>query len=53
LKSVLNEYGIASRTFATLEDAIDYSYRQLSKDDIVCIFGSLYLVGDAKNIFLP
>lgn len=52
LKSVLDEYGIPSKTFETLGKAIDYSYNSSSRDDVVCIFGSLYLVGDAKKHIL-
>lgn len=52
LKSVLADYGIGSKAFYNLEEAIDYSYKHVSQDDVVCIFGSLYLAGDAKKHIL-
>jgi len=34
-----------------IKDAIDYAVKTASKDEVICITGSLYVVGEAKAIF--
>jgi folylpolyglutamate synthase/dihydropteroate synthase len=36
---------------ATLEDALDIANRAVTKEDLICITGSFYLVGEAKKLF--
>ena len=35
----------------TLEDALGIANRAVSKEDLICITGSFYLVGEAKKYF--
>jgi dihydrofolate synthase/folylpolyglutamate synthase len=34
-----------------VKSAIDYAVKTASKDEVICITGSLYVVGEAKAIF--
>jgi folylpolyglutamate synthase/dihydropteroate synthase len=36
---------------ATLEDALEIANRAVTKEDLICITGSFYLVGEAKKVF--
>ena len=35
----------------TLEDALAIANRAVTKEDLICITGSFYLVGEAKRYF--
>jgi folylpolyglutamate synthase/dihydropteroate synthase len=35
----------------TLEDALAIANRAVTKEDLICITGSFYLVGEAKKLF--
>lgn len=52
LSTLLKDNGIKNESFESFEHAINYCYRHLSKDDIICIFGSLYLAGEAREYIL-
>ncbi len=45
------EYGKMAQVAATLEDALAIANRAVTKEDLICITGSFYLVGQAKNLF--
>ena len=36
---------------ATLEEALGIANRAVTKEDLICITGSFYLVGEAKKLF--
>ena len=44
-------YGKMAQVAATLEDALDIANRAVTKEDLICITGSFYLVGEAKKHF--
>jgi dihydrofolate synthase/folylpolyglutamate synthase len=44
-------YGKMAQVAETLEDALSIAYRATTKEDLICITGSFYLVGDAKKHF--
>jgi dihydrofolate synthase/folylpolyglutamate synthase len=44
-------YGKMAQVAATLEDALAIAYRAVTKEDLICITGSFYLVGEAKKRF--
>ncbi len=39
------------RSFDTISDALDTVLAEAAKDDIICVFGSLYQVGDVRTYF--
>lgn len=41
--------GKMSQVAGSLEDAIDLAKRAVGRDDLICVTGSLYLVGEAKR----
>jgi dihydrofolate synthase/folylpolyglutamate synthase len=43
-------YGKMAQVAPTLKDALDIAYRAVSKEDLICITGSFYLVGEAKRL---
>jgi dihydrofolate synthase / folylpolyglutamate synthase len=43
-------YGKMAQVATSLEDALDIAYRAVSKEDLICITGSFYLVGEAKKL---
>jgi dihydrofolate synthase / folylpolyglutamate synthase len=42
-------YGKMAQVAETLSDALDIAYRAVTKEDLICITGSFYLVGEAKK----
>jgi dihydrofolate synthase/folylpolyglutamate synthase len=44
-------YGKMAQVAETLQDALDIAYRAVTKEDIICITGSFYLVGESKKLF--
>ncbi len=45
-------YGKMAQVAPTIHDAIDIAARAISREDLVAITGSFYLIGEAKQIFL-
>jgi dihydrofolate synthase/folylpolyglutamate synthase len=45
-------YGKMAQVADSLEDALAIANRAVTKEDLICITGSLYLVGEAKQYFL-
>ncbi len=43
-------YGKMAQVAPTLQDALEIAYRAVSKEDLICITGSFYLIGEAKRI---
>jgi len=44
-------YGKMAQVAPSLEDALSIANRAVSKEDLICITGSFYLVGEAKKLF--
>jgi dihydrofolate synthase / folylpolyglutamate synthase len=44
-------YGKMAQVADTLEDALAIAYRAVTKEDLICITGSFYLVGESKQHF--
>jgi dihydrofolate synthase / folylpolyglutamate synthase len=44
-------YGKMAQVAETLEDALAIANRAVTKEDLICITGSFYLVGEAKKYF--
>ena len=44
-------YGKMAQVANTLEDALSIANRAVTKEDLICITGSFYLVGEAKKLF--
>jgi dihydrofolate synthase/folylpolyglutamate synthase len=44
-------YGKMAQVAPTLQDALGIAYRAVTKEDLICITGSFYLVGEAKKLF--
>jgi dihydrofolate synthase/folylpolyglutamate synthase len=44
-------YGKMAQVASSLEDALAIAYRAVTKEDLICITGSFYLVGEAKKLF--
>jgi dihydrofolate synthase/folylpolyglutamate synthase len=47
----IERYGKMAQVAATLEDALAIANRAVTKEDLICITGSFYLVGEAKKYF--
>ncbi len=47
----VEQYGKMAQVAATLEEALSIANRAVTKEDLICITGSFYLVGDAKKHF--
>jgi dihydrofolate synthase/folylpolyglutamate synthase len=45
------QYGKMAQVAETLEDAMAIANRAVTKEDLICISGSFYLVGEAKKLF--
>ncbi len=45
-------YGKMAQVAPTLADAMAIAYRAVTKEDLICITGSFYLVGEAKKLFV-
>lgn len=46
---IIREYGVEARAFKDMRGALSYIEKEISRDDIVIQFGSLYLVGALKE----
>jgi dihydrofolate synthase/folylpolyglutamate synthase len=46
----IEQYGKMAQVAASLEDALGIAQRAVSKEDLICITGSFYLVGEAKKL---
>ncbi len=44
-------YGKMAQVAPTLEEAVAIANRAVTKEDLICITGSFYLVGEAKKLF--
>src|SRR5258705_14003858 len=44
-------YGKMAQVAETLEEALEIANRAVTKEDLICITGSFYLVGEAKKVF--
>jgi len=44
-------YGKMAQVAETLEEAMEIANRAVTKEDLICITGSFYLVGEAKKLF--
>ena len=47
----IEAYGKMAQVAPTLEDALAIANRAVTKEDLICITGSFYLVGEAKKLF--
>jgi dihydrofolate synthase/folylpolyglutamate synthase len=47
----IEQYGKMAQVANTLEDALAIANRAVTKEDLICITGSFYLVGEAKKLF--
>ena len=47
----VEQFGKMAQVAHTLEDALGIANRAVSKEDLICITGSFYLVGEAKKYF--
>jgi dihydrofolate synthase/folylpolyglutamate synthase len=47
----VEQYGKMAQVAPTLQDALDIANRAVTKEDLICITGSFYLVGEAKKLF--
>ena len=45
----IEQYGKMAQVAETLEEALSIAYRAVTKEDLICITGSFYLVGEAKK----
>ena len=44
-------YGKMAQVAPTLNEALAIAYRAVTKEDLICVTGSFYLVGEAKKLF--
>ena len=47
----VEQYGKMAQVAKTLEEALSIANRAVTKEDLICITGSFYLVGEAKKYF--
>ncbi len=47
----IEQYGKMAQVAPTLPDAMSIANRAVTKEDLICITGSFYLVGEAKKLF--
>jgi dihydrofolate synthase/folylpolyglutamate synthase len=47
----VEQYGKMAQVAPTLEEAMGIANRAVTKEDLICITGSFYLVGEAKKLF--
>ncbi|MBC8107437.1 MAG: bifunctional folylpolyglutamate synthase/dihydrofolate synthase [Anaerolineae bacterium] len=45
----VEQYGKMAQVARTLPEALEIAYRAVTKEDLICITGSFYLVGEAKK----
>jgi dihydrofolate synthase/folylpolyglutamate synthase len=44
------QYGKMAQVADSLRDALEIAYRAVTKEDLICVTGSFYLVGEAKKM---
>lgn len=47
----IEQYGKMAQVAHSLQEALDIANRAVTKEDLICITGSFYLVGEAKKLF--
>jgi dihydrofolate synthase/folylpolyglutamate synthase len=47
----VEQYSKMAQVARNLDDALDIANRAVTKEDLICITGSFYLVGEAKKLF--
>jgi dihydrofolate synthase/folylpolyglutamate synthase len=47
----VEQYGKMAQVAHSLQEALDIANRAVTKEDLICITGSFYLVGEAKKLF--
>lgn len=47
----IEQYGKMAQVARSLPDALEIANRAVTKEDLICITGSFYLVGEAKKLF--
>ena len=47
----VEQFGKMAQVAETLEEALSIANRAVTKEDLICITGSFYLVGEAKKYF--
>ena len=47
----VEQYGKMAQVAGSLEEALAIANRAVTKEDLICITGSMYLVGEAKKHF--
>ena len=52
LASFLRSHNANATPYETIQDAIQEALEEAASDDVICIFGSLYFLGDVRNILL-
>lgn len=52
MKEELAADGYDAQTFSSPEETAEYIHFELSKEDVLVVFGSLYLVGDMRNALI-
>jgi len=53
MKKALGRYGRKAEVIENLRDSIDHAISMAKEDDLICITGSLYTVGEARSYFHP
>lgn len=48
----LNSQNANAKSFETIQDAIQTALKEATHDDVICIFGSLYFLGEVRSILL-
>lgn len=48
----VEQFGKMAQVAQTLDDALSIAQRAVTKEDLICITGSFYLVGEAKKYFV-
>lgn len=52
LSKVVMEHNINTKAFIGIKEAVHFTLSQAEKEDIICICGSLYYVGEARNLLV-
>lgn len=48
----LNSHNASAEPFDSIQDAIQAGLKEASQDDVICIFGSLYFLGEVRHLLL-
>ena len=52
LSKIVAEHGIGTKAFNSIEEVVNSTLSQASGEDIICICGSLYYVGEARKLII-